>query len=106
MTYEEIIKTLRASCSGHAPDTQTIEAAADSIEELQEHVATLRTEHEHTEREAAKLIDKIAALRTELGQKSTENNILRSELRRMFQLYVAAEIRANSCVSEGVDGEP
>ena len=96
MKYEAIIKALRASYSGHAPDTQVIEAAADSIEELQTQVETLRTEHEHTEREADRLIDKMAALRTELRQKSKENNILRSELRRMFRLYVAAEMRADT----------
>lgn len=99
MTYEEIIEALRGSHSGYVPATQTIEAAADSIEELREQVTTLRTEQEHTEREADKLIDKMAALRAELRQRSTENNILRSELRRMFQLYVAAEMRANSGVS-------
>ena len=96
MKYEAIIKALRASYSGHAPDTQAIEAAADSIEELQTQVETLRTEHEHTEREADRLIDKMAALRTELRQKSKENTILRSELRRMFRLYVAAEMRADT----------
>lgn len=31
--------------------------------------------------------------------KLAENNILRSELRRMFQLYVAAEMRADTGVS-------
>lgn len=99
MTYEDIIKDLRASYSGYTPDTQVIEAAADSIEALQTRVETLRTEHEHTEREADRLIDKMAALRAELRQRSTENNILRSELRRMFQLYVAAEMRADTGVS-------
>lgn len=34
-----------------------------------------------------------------LACKQTENSILRSELRRMFQLYVAAEMRADTGVS-------
>ena len=41
-----------------------------------------------------------ANLKHKLVCKQTENNILRGELRRMFQLYVAAEMRADTGTEE------
>ena len=104
MTYEEISKAMRvcgrAECDGClAPETDCgslcIEAAA-AIENLVE----LARENDKREDEAE---ENAANLKHKLACKQTENSILRSELRRMFQLYVAAEMRADTGVSEGVD---
>lgn len=106
MTYEEIIKALRAcnvtACTDCPLDkngagcTSLDTEAASALEDLVE----LARNNEKRECEAEEHAEGLKHL---LACKQTENNILRGELRRMFQLYVAAEIRANSCVSEGVD---
>ena len=44
-----------------------------------------------------------ATAKNELEQTKRENEILRSELRRMFQLYVAAETRADTGVNTEED---
>lgn len=109
MTYEEIIKALRAcavtACTDCPVDkngagcTLLNTEAASTIENLVE----LARENDKREDEAEEHAEGLKHL---LACKQTENNILRGELRRMFQLYVAAEMRANSGVSEGVDDEP
>ncbi len=103
MAYEKISEALRvcgrAECDGClTPETDCgslcTEAAA-AIENLTE----LARENDKREAEAE---ENAANLKHKLACKQTENNILRSELRRMFQLYVAAELRANSGVSTEV----
>ena len=104
MTYEKISEALRvcgrAECDGClTPETDCgslcTEAAA-AIENLTE----LARENDKREAEAE---ENAANLKHKLACKQKENEILRSELRRMFQLYVAAEMRADTGVSEGVD---
>lgn len=104
MTYEEIIKALRAcnvtACTDCPLDVDGVDCAslnteaASAIEDLVE----LERENEKREDEAEEHAEGLKRL---LVHKQTELNILRGELRRMFQLYVAAEMRANSGVSEG-----
>lgn len=65
--------------------------AASALENLTE----LARENDKREDEAE---ENAANLKHNLACKQTENNILRSELRRMFQLYVAAETRADAGV--------
>lgn len=108
MTYEKISEALRvcgrAECDGRlTPETDCgslcTEAAA-AIENLTE----LARENDKREAEAE---ENAANLKHKLDCKQAENNILRSELRRMFQLYVAAEMRAGTGVSteEADDGD-
>ena len=102
MTNEEIIENLRvcaweacADCPLPASKTRcatAFTAAADAIENL----AELARENDKREAEAE---ENAANLKHKLACKQTENNILRSELRRMFQLYVAAEMRADTGVN-------
>lgn len=66
--------------------------AASAFENLVE----LARENDKREDEAE---ENAANLKHKLACKQTENNILRSELRRMFQLYVAAETRADAGVN-------
>ena len=101
MTYEELINTLRTyatetvgDCPEDCPVKQRQEAtcrevfstAASALEDLVE----LARNNEDRECEAE---ERIENLRRMLVRKQTELNILHSELRRMFQLYVAAETR-------------
>lgn len=65
--------------------------AASALENLVE----LARENDKREDEAE---ENAANLKHKLACKQTENNILRGELRRMFQLYVAAEMRADTGV--------
>lgn len=106
MTYEEIIKTLRLCTIAGCAECPLFESkggctlmcteAANALENLVE----LARENDKREDEAEEHAEGLKHL---LACKQTENNILHGELRRMFQLYVAAEMRANSGVSEGVD---
>ena len=101
MTYEEIIENLRTyatetvgDCPEDCPVKQRQEAtcrevfstAASALEDLVE----LARNNEDRECEAE---ERIENLRRMLVRKQTELNILHSELRRMFLLYVAAETR-------------
>nr|DAH10142.1 MAG TPA: hypothetical protein [Caudoviricetes sp.] len=106
MTYEVIIEALRAcnvtACTDcplnkDGEDCASLNTeAASALEDLVE----LARNNEKRECEAEEHTEN---LRRMLARKQTELNILRSELRRMFQLYVAAEMRADTGVSEGVD---
>lgn len=112
MTYDELINTLRTyatetlgDCPEDCPVKRRQEAtcrevfstAASALENLVE----LARENDKREDEAE---ENAANLKHKLACKQTENNILRSELRRMFRLYVAAEMRADTGVStEEVD---
>lgn len=108
MTYDEIIETLRTyatetlgDCPEDCPVKRRQEAtcravfteAASALENLVE----LARENEKREDEAE---EHAANLKHKLVCKQTENNILRGELRRMFQLYVAAEMRADTGTEE------
>lgn len=108
MTYEEISEALRTyatetlgDCPKDCPVKRRQEAtcravfteAAAAIENLTE----LARENDKREAEAE---ENAANLKHNLACKQTENNILRSELRRMFQLYVAAEMRADTGTEE------
>lgn len=107
MTNEEIIKALRVcgrgECDGCLAPEQECGALCTEAASALENLVELARENEKREDEAE---ENAANLKHKLACKQTENNILRGELRRMFQLYVAAEMRANSGVSEGVDDEP
>lgn len=108
MTYEEIIKALRvcgrAECDGCLmPETDCgslCTAAADAIEDLQQLADNIEKERRCLEEEVHRLNDKKHRDTIELACKQTENSILRSELRRMFRLYVAAEMRADTGTEE------
>lgn len=101
MTYEEIIKALRVCGRGECDGCLTPETdcgslcteAASALENLVE----LARENDKREAEAE---ENAANLKHKLVCKQTENNILRGELRRMFQLYVAAEMRADTGTEE------
>lgn len=108
MTYDEIIETLRTyatetlgDCPEDCPVKRRQEAtcravfteAASALDNLVE----LARENEKREDEAE---EHAANLKHKLVCKQTENNILRGELRRMFQLYVAAEMRADTGTEE------
>lgn len=112
MTYDGLINTLRTyatetlgDCPQGCPVKQRQGAtcravfteAASTLEDLVE----LARNNEKRECEAE---ENAANLKHKLACKETENNILRSELRRMFRLYVAAEMRADAGTStEEVD---
>ena len=72
---------------------QIMGEAAAAIENLTE----LTRENDKREAEAE---ENAANLKHKLACKQTENSILRSELRRMFRLYVAAEMRADTGTEE------
>lgn len=107
MTNEEIIKALRVcgrgECDGCLAPEQACGALCTEAASALENLVELARENEKREDEAE---EHAANLKHKLVCKQTENNILRGELRRMFQLYVAAEMRADTGVSEGVDDEP
>lgn len=107
MTYEKISEALRvcgrAECDGClTPETDCGSlciAAADAIEDLQQLADNIEKERRCLEEEVHRLNDKKHRDIIKLACKQTENSILRSELRRMFRLYVAAEMRADTGVS-------
>lgn len=107
MTYDEIIKALRVcgrgECDGCLAPEQACGALCTEAASALENLVELARENEKREDEAEEHTEGLKHL---LACKQTENNILRGELRRMFRLYVAAEMRADTGVSEGVDGEP
>nr|DAQ15694.1 MAG TPA: hypothetical protein [Caudoviricetes sp.] len=107
MTYKEISEALRVcgrgECDGCLMPEQACGALCTEAASALENLTELARENDKREDEAE---ENAANLKHNLACKQTENNILRGELRRMFQLYVAAEMRANSGVSEGVDDEP
>lgn len=108
MTYEKISEALRvcgrAECDGClTPETDCgslCTAAADAIEDLQQLADNIEKERRCLEEEVHRLNDKKHRDTIELACKQTENSILRSELRRMFRLYVAAEMRADTGTEE------
>lgn len=101
MTYEEIIKALRVcgrgECDGCLAPEQACGALCTEAAAAIENLTELARENEKREDEAE---ENAANLKHNLACKQTENNILRSELRRMFQLYVAAEMRADAGTEE------
>lgn len=116
MTYEEIIETLRvcaweacADCPLPASETRcatAFTAAADAIGDLKRLSDNIEKERRCLEEEVHRLNDGRHRDTIELACKNTEIEILRGELRRMFQLYVAAETRADTGTStEEVDEE-
>lgn len=100
MTNEEIIKALRVcgrgECDGCLAPEQACGALCTEAASALEDLVELARENEKREDEAE---ENAANLKHNLACKQTENNILRGELRRMFQLYVAAETRADAGVS-------
>lgn len=101
MTYEEIIKALRVcgrgECDGCLAPEQACGALCTEAAAAIENLTELARENDKREDEAE---ENAANLKHNLACKQTENNILRSELRRMFQLYVAAEMRADTGTEE------
>lgn len=101
MTNEEIIKALRVcgrgECDGCLAPEQACGALCTEAAAAIENLTELARENEKREDEAE---ENAANLKHNLACKQTENNILRSELRRMFQLYVAAEMRADTGTEE------
>lgn len=101
MTNEEIIKALcvcgRGECGGCLAPEQACGALCTEAAAAIENLTELARENEKREDEAE---EHAANLKHELACKQTENSILRSELRRMFQLYVAAEMRADTDTEE------
>lgn len=103
MTYEEIINTLhvcsQCACGdcplGEREDkcNSLVAEAASALEDL----VKLARNNEERECEAE---ENTANLKHKLACKQKENEILRSELRRMFWLYVAAEMRADTGTEE------
>lgn len=108
MTNEEIIKFLRVCARGACADcplpasetrcTTAFTAAADAIEDLKQLADNIEKERRCLEEEVHRLNDGRHRDTIELACKNTEIEILRRELRRMFQLYVAAETRADAGV--------
>lgn len=102
MTYEEIIKSLRAcnvtACTDCPLDKDGEDCASLNTEAASalEDLVELARNNDERECEAE---ERIENLRRMLVRKQTELNILRSELRRMFRLYVAAETRADTGVN-------
>ena len=103
MTYEEIIEALRVcgrgECDGCLMPEQACGALCTEGASALENLVELARENEAEEN--------AANLKHKPTYKQTENSILRSELRRMFRLYVAAETRADAGASaeEVDDGE-
>lgn len=111
MTYDGLINTLRTyatetvrDCPEDCPVKQRQEAtcrevfstAADALE-------TSSAIRKDTLAAALRMKHEAATAKNELEQTKRENEILRSELRRMFQLYVAAEARADTGVNTEED---
>ena len=116
MTNEEIIENLRvcaweacADCPLPASKTRcatAFTAAADAIADLKQLSENIEKERKCLEEEVYRLNDGRHRDTIELACKNTEIEILRGELRRMFQLYVAAETRADVGVgTEELDEE-
>lgn len=101
MTYEEIIEALRVcgrgECDGCLMPEQACGALCTEGASTLENLVELARENDKREDEAE---ENAANLKHKLACKQTENNILRGELRRMFQLYVAAETRADAGTEE------
>lgn len=104
MTNEEIINALRVcgkcSCTeclipDHDCGSLCVKAG-DAIEDLQQLADNIEKERRCLEEEVHRLNDGRYRDTIELACKNTEIEILRGELRRMFQLYVAAEMRAST----------
>lgn len=97
MTYEEIIEALRVcgrgECDGCLTPEQACGALCTEAACALENLVELARENEKREDEAEEHTEGLKHL---LACKQTENNILHGELRRMFQLYVAAETRADT----------
>lgn len=117
MTNEEIIKTLRVCARGACVNcplpasetrcTTAFIAAADAIEDLKQLADNIEKERRCLEEEVHRLNEEKHRSPIELACKKIENEILRGELRRMFQLYVAAEMRADTGAgTEELDDEP
>lgn len=107
MTYEEIIEALRVcgrgECDGCLAPEQACGALCTEAASALENLVELARENEKREDEAE---ERTENLRRMLVRKQTELNILHSELRRMFQLYVAAETRSDTGVNtEELDEE-
>ena len=104
MTYEEIIEALRVcgrgECEGCLAPEQACGALCTEAASALENLVELARENEKREDEAEEHTEVLKHL---LACKQTENNILHGELRRMFQLYVAAETRADTGVSTEED---
>ncbi len=115
MTNEEIIKALRVcgrgscgECLMHDHNCGSLSIkAADAIEDLKQLSDNIEKERRCLEEEVHRLNDGRHRGTIELACKNMEIEILRGELRRMFQLYVAAETRADTGVNteEVDDGE-
>ena len=113
MTNEEIIKALRVCGRGSCGECLMLDhncgslgiKAADAIEDLQQLADDIEKERRCLEEEVHRLFEVECRYSIELACKNTEIEILRSELRRMFRLYVAAETRADTGVNteEGDD---
>lgn len=101
MTYEKISEALRVcgrgECDGCLAPEQACGALCTEAAAAIENLTELARENDKREAEAG---ENAANLKHKLACKQTENNILRSELRRMFQLYVAAEMRADTGTEE------
>ena len=101
MTNEEIIKALRVcgrgECGGCLTPEQACGALCTEAASALENLVELARENDKREDKAE---ENAANLKHNLACKQTENNSLRSELRRMFQLYVAAEMRADTGTEE------
>lgn len=101
MTYEEIIEALRVcgrgECDGCLAPEQACGALCTEAAAAIENLTELARENDKRVDEAE---ENAANLKHKLACKQTENNILREELRRMFQLYVAAETRADAGTEE------
>ena len=97
MTNEEIIKALRVcgrgECDGCLTPEQACGALCTEAASALENLVELAENNDKRECEAE---ERIENLRRMLVRKQTELNILHSELRRMFQLYVAAETRTEA----------
>lgn len=108
MTYKKISEALRVCGRAERDGCLTPEtdcgslctAAADAIEDLQQLADNIEKERRCLEEEVHRLNDGRHRDTIELACKNTEIKILRSELRRMFQLYVAAEMRADTGTEE------
>ena len=101
MTYDEIIEALRVcgrgECDGCLAPEQACGALCTEAASALENLTELERENDKREDEAE---ENAANLKYKLACKQTENSILRSQLRRMFRLYVAAERRADTGTEE------
>ena len=101
MTYDEIIEALRVcgrgECDGCLAPEQACGALCTEAAAAIENLTELARENDKREDEAE---ENAANLKHKLACKQIENSILRSQLRRMFRLYVAAERRADTGTEE------